>query len=181
MRTFEWPIEDVAVAHPDLYLEHHAAMAVALMSRQSASPCEFLVECENFSLPELEGESRFVLRVAWQEHTAAATTRIWLTEQAKPVIERGAVALAALAFAHLIPDGQLQVTTEGDRADYWLPRLRHALEISGTDQSHELPRRHREKTAQMLANSRHWAGYVFISCFGTAPGQVRWSFHRREG
>jgi hypothetical protein len=54
MRTFEWPLEDIVTAHPDLYLDHCAVMAVALLSRQSASPCAFLVECEGFRLPDVE-------------------------------------------------------------------------------------------------------------------------------
>lgn len=162
MRTFEWPIEDIVTAHPDLYLEHCAVMAVALMNRRSASPCEFLVECEGFRPPALGDESRFLLRVAWDERTATAAARVWLAEQPKPIIERTAVALAALSFAHLIPDGRMRVTEQGQRADYWLPKLRCALEISGTEQGRELPRRRGEKTAQMLANPRRWNGYVFV-------------------
>jgi hypothetical protein len=180
MRTFEWPIEDIVAAHPDLYLDHHAVMAVALMSRQSASPCEFLVECEGFSPPALEGDTSFILRVAWNEQTAVTAERVWLTEQPTPIIERAAVALAALVFPHLIRDGQMRVTARGQRADYWLPRLGCALEISGTEQSRELPRRHREKTAQMLANPWHWNGYVFVCCFSADRRLIRWSYHTQE-
>lgn len=181
MRSFEWAIEDVVAAHPDLYVEHCAAMAVALMSRHSASPCEFLVECEGFSPPALDGEKSFLLRVAWSDLTAATAERVWLTEQPRPIIERAAVALAALAFAHLIRDGQMRVTRAGQRADYWLPRLRCALEISGTERGRELPRRRREKTAQVLANSRHWDGYAFVCCFSAARRVIHWSYHTREG
>lgn len=177
MRTFEWPIEDIAAAHPDLYVEHCAVMAVALMSRRSASPCEFLVECEGFRPPDLDGETRFLLRVAWHEQTAVTAARVWLTEQPKPVIERAAVAMAALAFTHLIPDGEMRVTTVGDRADYWLPRLRCALEVSGTEQYREMSRRHHQKTAQVLANSWHWDGYVFLCCFSPTHRLIRWSYH----
>ncbi len=181
MRLFEWAIEDVVAAHPHLYLEHCAAMAVALMSRQSASPCEFRVECEGFSPPALEGDTNFVLRVAWTEQTAVTAERVWLTEQPTPIIERAAVALAALTFAHLIRDGQMRVTEAGQRADYWLPGLRCALEISGTGRSRELPRRHREKTTQMLANPRGWNGYAFVCCFSAAHRVIRWSYHTQEG
>ena len=180
MQTFEWPIEDILAAHPGLYLEHHAVMAVAVMSRLSGSPCEFLVECEDFSPPGLEGEPRFSLRISWDVRTALAAGRVRRTEQAKPIVERAAVALAALLFAHLIPGGQLRVTNEGDRADYWLPRLRRALEISGTEQGRELPRRRREKLAQMLANPRHWNGYVFVCCFSAGQRVIRWSYHAQQ-
>ena len=180
MQTFEWPIEDIVTAHPDLYLEHCAVMAVALMSRRSLSPCEFLVECEGFRPPALGDKSRLLLRVIWSERTAAAAARVWLAEQPKPIIERAAVALAALSFAHLIPDGRMHVTEQGERADYWLPRLRLALEISGTEQLRELPRRQREKTAQMLSNPRRWDGYVFVCCFGAGSLLIRWSYHTQQ-
>jgi hypothetical protein len=90
-----------------LYLEHCMVMAVALMSRQGPSPCQFLVRCEGFSPPDLEGEAIFHLRSAWDERTATTAARVWVTEQPGPIVERAAVALAALAFAHLIPDGQI--------------------------------------------------------------------------
>jgi hypothetical protein len=180
MRTFEWAIEDIVAAHPDLYLEHCAVMAVALMSRLTESPCEFLVECEGFSPPALEGDTSFLLRVAWNEQAAAAAERVWFSEQPIPIIERAAVALAALTFAHLIRGGQMRVTARGQRADYWLPRLRCALEISGTEQSRELSRRHREKTAQMLDNPWHWNGYVFVCCFSADRRLIHWSYHTQE-
>jgi hypothetical protein len=180
MRTFEWPIEDIVAAHPDLYLEHCAVMAVALMSRHSVSPCEFLVSCEGFCPPDLGVETRFRLRVAWSHETEARATRAWRSEQPRPIIERASVALTALAFARLIPDGQLRVTKQGDRADYWLPRLHRAVEVSGTTRVQELSRRHREKLAQMLANPRKWDGYVFVCCFGGAPRRIRWSYHIQE-
>jgi hypothetical protein len=180
MRTFEWAIEDIVAAHPDLYLEHCAVMGVALMSRHSGSPCDFLVECEGFGPPALEGDTSFLLQVAWSNQTAATAERVRLTEQPKPIIERAAVALAALTFAHLVRDGRMRVTDVGQRADYWLPRLRCALEISGTEQSREVPRRHREKIAQVLANPWRWNGYAFVCCFSPAHRVIRWSFHTQE-
>ncbi len=106
--------------------------------------------------------------------------RIWFTEQPKAIVERAAVALAALVFAHLIPAGQMRVTEQGDRADYWLPRLRRALEISGTRHSRELPRRQRQKVAQVIANPRGWNGYAFVCCFQGTPRLIRWSYHAQE-
>jgi hypothetical protein len=58
MRTFEWAIEEIVDAHPGLYLDHFAVMAVALMSRVSQMRCEFVVDCEEFDLPDLEGETQ---------------------------------------------------------------------------------------------------------------------------
>ena len=177
MRTFEWPIEEIATAHAGLYLDHCAVMAAAMMSRLSASPCEFLVECEGFQPPRLEGESRFLLRVSWSRRTAQAAKRVWRAEQPKPVVERAAVALAALVYGRLIPGGRLRVTDEGESADFWLPRLQSALEISGTQRREALPDRHREKVAQVLANPRKWNGFVFICCFDTTHRLIRWSYH----
>jgi hypothetical protein len=180
MRPFEWAIEDILAAHPGLYLEHCAVMAVALMSRLSQSPYEFRVACEGFRPPDLEGDTSFLLQVSWGWRTALEAEWVWRTEQPKTIVEHAAVALAALLFAHLIPGGRLRVTEEGEHADYWLPRLRCALEISGTQQERELQRRHREKTVQMLANPRHWDGYVLVCCFRTTQGIIRWSFHTQE-
>jgi len=62
MRAFEWAIEDIMAAHPNLYLEHCAVMAVALMSWRSASPCEFVVECQGFRPPTLGSDMSFLQR-----------------------------------------------------------------------------------------------------------------------
>jgi hypothetical protein len=180
MRTVEWAIEDIMAAHPDMYLEHCAVMAVALMSQQAVSPCEFTVACEGFNLPALGSNINFLLRVSWNEDTALKASRVWQTEQPKSIIERAAVALAALLFAHLIPEGRMRVTREGDHADYWLPRLHCALEVSGTEQSREVLRRQREKVAQVLSNPLRWSGYVVICCFATPQRLIRWSYHEQE-
>ncbi|MBM3240412.1 hypothetical protein FJZ31_29365 [Candidatus Poribacteria bacterium] len=180
MRTFEWAIEDIVAAHPNLYLEHCAVMAVALMSQQSASPCEFAVECEGFSPPALNGETTFRLQVSWSEQTALKAQRVWQTEQPKSIVERASVALTALLFAKLISDGQMRVTREGDHADYWLPQARCALEVSGTENPRVLRRRHREKIAQVLSNPLGWNGYVVVSCFSARKGVILWSYHEQE-
>jgi hypothetical protein len=71
----------------------------------------------------------------------------------------------------------MRVSEEGQRVDYWLPRLRCALEISGTEQSRQLSRRHREKIAQVLANPWRRDGYAFVCCFSSALPLIRWSYH----
>ncbi len=181
MRTFEWPIEDIVNAHPDLYLEHCAAMAVALMSEQSSAPCYFRVECEGFSPPDLNGDDRFTLGVHWDDPYAQRAARILLTEQPKPIVERATVAISALLFAHLVSKGEMRVTNRGDRADFWLPRLQCALEISGTLRRRSLPRRHRQKVAQVLDNPRRWNGYVIVCCFAATQKIIRWSYHNQRG
>jgi len=120
-------------AHPNLYVEHYMVMAVALMSQHTTSPCEFMLEWAGFCPLALGGETQCLLRVSWTEQTALKAQRIWHTEQPTSIVERAAVALAALLLAKLLPDGQMQVTKLGDRADYWLPRLQCALEVSGTE------------------------------------------------
>jgi hypothetical protein len=176
-QVFEWAIEDILPAHPHLYLEHCTAMAVAVMSRRSASPYELEVECQGFSPPALGGDTRFLVRVSWTDETAARAGRVLLTEQRNPIIERAAVALAALLFAKLIPGGEMRVTRTGERADYWLLRLGAALEVSGTEQPREQGRRHREKVTQVMSNPAGWPGYAIVCCFGATQRRVRWSYH----
>src|SRR5262245_9776738 len=118
-QLFEWAIEDILPAHPHLYLEHCAAMAVAVMSQRSASPYELGVECQGFSPLALGGVTQFITRVSWTEDTFARASRVRQTEQRSPIVERPAVALAALLFAKLIPGGEMRVTRIGERADYW--------------------------------------------------------------
>jgi hypothetical protein len=179
MKIFEWMIEDIVDAHPDLYLEHCAVMAVALMSRKFSIPYEFKVTCKGLNLPA-GLEEGFILRVSWSEVTATKARRIWQTEQRKAIAERAAVALAALLFAKLIPNAKMRVTSLGDHADYWLPQLRCALEVSGTESPGELPRRHREKIVQVLSNPLQWNAYVVVSCFDAPHGYIEWSYHKQE-
>src|SRR5262245_6881307 len=117
-------------------------MTVAILDRLAPAAPEFVVECEGFCPPALAGDPVFRLRVAWADSTARKADRVRRTEQPRPIVERAAVGLAALAFAKLLPAAQMRVTRQGDRADYWLPRLRCALEISGTQHGRELRRRH---------------------------------------
>jgi hypothetical protein len=177
MQTFAWAIEDIVAAHPNLYLEHCMVMAVALMSQHMASPCEFTLACEGFRLPTLGEETMCLLQVSWTRQTLFKAQRIRYTEQSKSIVERAAVALAALVLAKLLPEGHMQVTKAGERADYWLPRLQCALEVSGTEIPRALPRRHREKVVQVLKNPLQWNGYVVVCCFAPQRRQVRWSYH----
>ncbi|MBI1925181.1 hypothetical protein HYR99_13145 [Candidatus Poribacteria bacterium] len=179
MRTFEWAIEDIIAAHPNLYLKPCAVMAAALMSQGSALPYEFAVECEGFSPPVLGGEKTFHLRASWTEQTGLQAKRVWHTEQPKSIVERAAVALAALLFAKLIPVGEIRVTREGDRADYWLRRVQCALEVSGTENPRKLRKRHRQKIAQVLSNPLGWNGYVVVACFSPSQRVIRWSYHEQ--
>lgn len=179
MRTFEWEIESIVSSHPDLYLEHCVVMAVASMSQYSTSPCEFIVECEGLDLPLLKGEASFGIKVSWNAQTAVKAQLMWQTEQRKAIIERAAVALAALLFARLFTDGKMRVTRQGEHADYWLSHLQCALEVSGTENHHELSRRHREKVAQVLSNPLRWDGYVVICCFAKSQNFIRLSYHQQ--
>ncbi len=179
MRTFDWAIEDILESHEGLYLDHCAAMVVAVLSRLTSPPCEFLVHCEGFSLPDLRDADVFLARIGWGTEMARAAKRIRRAEQRKPIVERAAVGIAALLFAQLIPEGRLRVTRHGDRADFWLTESRCALEISGTENRYEILQKLREKTAQMLANRRRWPGYIFVCCFEALHCQVHWSYHHR--
>lgn len=178
---FEWMIEDIIPAHPDLYLEHCAAMAVAAMAGQSTSDCTFEVICSGFTIPDLGADPSFELRVRWSEELLVRSTHVRRTEQTRPIVERASVALAALLLAHFIPGSQLRVTRQGDRADYWLPKLGHALEVSGTESPREVRRRRREKREQLLANPLGWGGYVVVCCFSERRRLIDWSYHTPPG
>ncbi len=180
MRVFAGAIEDIVAAHPGLYLKHCVVMAVAILSRLSPSPCEFTVECQGFAPPGLGGDTRFLLQVSWNHQSSMRAARIWDTEHTTPIVERAAVGPAAMLFAQMIPNGSMRVTCQGDRADYWLPQLREALEISGTEQRREFARRYKAKVAQMLKNPRKWDGYVLVCCFGAKSRLIRWSHHTQE-
>ncbi len=158
MRTFEWAIEDIVAAYPWLTLEADAAMAVAL-TQQAVPPCDFLVEIDGFGLADLDEDRQFVLRLTWTTETAARARRMLRTKQRSPIAEGGAIALAALLFSHLLPGSEWEVTIRGDGADYWLPKLSRALEISGTERYTEMARRKSKKRTQLLANSSG-AGWV---------------------
>lgn len=82
MLTIDCAIEEIVAAHPGLYLEHCAVMAVALMSRMVIPPCEFTVRCEGLPLPGLQGQPSLLLRISWNEQTALKARRVWQTAAA---------------------------------------------------------------------------------------------------
>src|SRR5262249_52895600 len=123
--------------------------------------------------------TEFILRVGWNASTEALANRMERSVQRPSLVESGAVALAALLFAHLIPGSEMEVCPRGDRSDFWLPKLHSALEVSGTDHERELSSRCREKSKQMLENPRGWGGYVVVCCFAAHHRVIRW-LHRTQ-
>ena len=179
MQTVDAAIESIIDAHPNLYLEHCIVMCVALMSKYSLSPCEFVVKCSGVQLPMLGENPTFRLRVAWEDSTAGKAQRMVETEQLKPMVERAAIALAALLFAKFIEDGEMRVTGYGESADYWLPRLQCALEISGTENLRYLSRRHQQKKEQVLHNPLGFDGYVVVCCVSARQKRILWTFQSK--
>ena len=178
---YSWAIEDILSAHPHLYLEHFAVMAVAVMSANSKSPIHVNVECLGFFLPEAPGVRNFSVSLSWSRVREDRARRVLQTEQRNPIVERAALALSALMFAKLIPEGEIRVTRRGDRCDYWLPSLGAALEVSGTEHRSEMRSRHREKVLQLRRNPLTWPGYAVVCCFEPEGARVLWSFHESEG
>ncbi len=174
---FEWDITDIYGAHPDLYLEHCAAMTVALLAPSAETSCRFKVHCKSILVPDLEPDCRFDLEVLWTKDLLTKARRVQRTEQRKPMVERAAVALAALLLSHFLPASQIRVTRQGECADYWLPQIQCALEVSGAENAAAVPRRHRVKREQVLANPLGWAGHVVICCFDERDRMIEWSFH----
>ena len=179
MRTFEWAIEDIIDAYPLLGLDDYAAMAVALLRREPP-PCEFLVQIQGFTIDDLESEDQFNLNVTWNPRTRARAERLERTKQRASIVEGAAVAMTALLISHLIKDSDWGVTLRGDGPDYWLPRLKHALEITGTERFAELARRRREKKRQVLGNARGWDGYVVLCCFAEPRRLIQWIHYSQQ-
>ena len=58
--------------------------------------------------------------------------------------------------------------------------MRGVLEISGTETSSELTRRHQEKIAQALENPFGFDAYIVVCAFSKTGHQIRFSYHRWE-
>lgn len=171
MEIIAGTIEEIAGLQPGLFLEHHMVMAVAVLQRIAASPCDFDVVCEGFQ-PVREP---FVLRVHWRRRTARLADKVVRSEQRKPIVERAAVALSALLLGKTVPKASMIVTAQGEHADYWLPEIERALEISGTDGQDILTARIRSKKKQVSMNPLGWSGYAVVCCFAKNQPTIRWS------
>jgi hypothetical protein len=180
MHSFEWTIEDIIAAYPQFLLDDYATMAVALM-KSFGRPCDFDVHIEGFEIPELSENSQFTLSVTWNTETDAKADRMLRSRQRTPIVEGAAIALAMLLLAHLIQNSELVVTTRGDRADFWLPKLDLALEISGTERYREMKPRLRQKKDQVLDNTFGSDGYVIVCCFEESHRLIQWSYHSQPG
>ena len=66
------------------------------------------------------------------------------------------------------------------RADYRSLDMTSVLEISGTEILSELPRRHREKITQALANPLGLDAYVVICGFAKEKHRIRSSYHHQQ-
>ena len=180
MPTFKCAIEKVSDWHPRLFLEVHIVACVAVMRLHSSSPAVFEVTCENIVSDWLGEETQFILEVSWSEETERKAERLRTTIQTKPMIELAASALAFTLTPNIVNLGQLDVTNYGDRADYRSLDIPSVLEISGTEVSSELARRHREKISQALENPFELDAYVVVCAFSAAGHRIRFSYHRWE-
>jgi hypothetical protein len=180
LRTLRCAIEEIAAWHPQLFLEPHIVACAAVMSRYAESPAFFDVECEGITSRWLGRAKRFALEMSWTEETANKASRLRLTMQSTPLVEMTAIALAMVLVHRVVPLGQLDVTSYGERADYRTVSASAVLEISGTETIAELERRHREKTAQALANPFRWDAYVVVCAFSSGGHRIRFSRHRWE-
>lgn len=170
MEIVEGSLEEIAALQPGLYLEHHIVMAAAALRRIGESPCVMRVTCEGFEEPP----PPFLLRVRWRRHTERLAHKIVRSEQRTPIVERAAIAVTTLLLGKMLPDSDMIVTAQGERADYWLPGRRYALEISGTDSQDALTARLRKKKKQVHRNPLGWDGYAVVCCFSKEPAII-WS------
>lgn len=177
MQVVDGTIEEIAALQPGLFLEHHIVMAVAVLKQMSESPCDFRVVCHDFEPPR----PQFVLRVRWRRATERLASRMVRSEQRRPMVERAAVGVSALLLGKALPAASMIVTAQGERADYWLPALEYALEISGTQTKDLLTARARRKRKQVRDNPLSWSGYAIVCCFDKNHPTVSWSEVRHAG
>jgi hypothetical protein len=97
--------------------------------------------------------------------------------QSGPLVELASVAVALLLCNRVVSLGRLDVTDYGARADYRSRKRKLVLEISGTEVSAELGRRHREKVAQATGNPFGWDAYVVVCAFSPEGHRIRFSKH----
>ena len=69
-RTLRCAIEEVADWYPQLFLEPYAVACVTALSRYSASPATFAVECEGIASRRLGKTQQFRLEMSWTKTTA---------------------------------------------------------------------------------------------------------------
>src|SRR5437879_4823135 len=166
--------------YPRLFLEPHIVSCVALLTQYSASPAEFVVECDNITSDWIENAASFILRVSWTGQTMQNAQRLRGTMQSKQLVELGAVALGLTLAYRLLRLEDVDVTEYGDRADYRSLAASCVLEISGTQDADELNRRHRQKVVQALANPFGWDAYVVVCAFSAIGHRIRFSGHGTE-
>ena len=170
-------VEDLEGWYPRLFLEPHSIACVDVMNRYSGPPAVFEVTCAGITSRWLGQDNAFRLKVSWAAQTAAKASRFLATIQQKPMVELASVALAFLLARRLLALGQLDLNDYGERADYRSLSAGCVLEVSGTEDTSELGRRHREKVAQALDNTYGWGACVVVCAFSAKGHRIRVSRH----
>ena len=139
-------IENIVESHPDLEVEHIILASVSIMARYADNHfCNFILECHNI-VPELLSENgKTQICVKWRTETYERSFGIARVYQRKDLVEFAAIAIACILFPNAVNLSGLEATDVGDRADYWINDEEYMIEISGTERTTELRRRHREK------------------------------------
>jgi len=179
-RLLRCAIEEIPGWHANLFVEPHVVAFVAVTGQYSPSPALFDVECDNVVSRWLGKASECRLEVSWQDDTAEKAARLRATMQSGPLVELATVALALILGNRVVPLGRLFVTDHGERADYRARKRKAVLEISGTEVSAELGRRHREKVAQARDNPFGWDAYVVVCAFSAGGHRIRFTRHPFE-
>ncbi|MBI3824178.1 MAG: hypothetical protein HY289_16040 [Planctomycetes bacterium] len=175
MRRLRCAIEQIVDWHAELYVEPHVVAFVAVAARYSESPALFDVDCDGLPSPWLRGANEFELEISWHRDTARNAERIRATMQPSVLVELAAIGVALILGRRIVNLGPLDVTELWDRADYRARKHKAVLEISGTEVSTELGRRHREKIDQALRNPFKWDAYVAVCAFSGSGHRVRFS------
>jgi hypothetical protein len=169
-------IESLALINPEaLWAVFFINPAIALMEWYGKNPFPLDVKCQQISSPLVDSQDEVYIEITWQAETFSDSQRLFQTVQREAIVEYAAVAVAFLLVTEIGNCTITEVTLRGDKTDYFLNDREFMLEISGTEKARQGASRHKQKTAQLLANPYGKEGYVVVCCFSNQT--ARFSFH----
>ena len=169
-------IEELTELHPNLFLTHIIACAVAIMRNYSPSPCEF--EINPRDIVELPTDQKHSLRIHWQAETEEMALRILATHHGVHVVEFAAIGIGCLLLPKALESIELQSAQISNGTDYWYADGEYLVEVTGTQTASALSSLHRRKVEQLIRNPHRKPGYVVVCSFDTR--EIVFSYHSPE-
>jgi len=169
-------IESLEMINPEaLWAAFFINPAIALMEWYQKNPFPIDVQCEQIISALVDRRGEVAIEINWQAETFPNSQRLFQTVQREVIVEYAAVAVAFLLVTGITNRTVTEVTLRGDKTDYFLNDREFMLEVSGTENARQVASRHKQKTAQLLANPYGKSGYVVVCCFSNQT--ARFSFH----